>query len=308
MSAGQRAMAQWRYWAAQTTDDRDERNALFASLEPNDNYFSAAAAAQMNDRPVTHHDPLPRDSGAVSRLAAVPAIRREAELRQVNLPIAAGREWRHGFAALDPSERRQSVHLAADIGWYDLAIVTATELGIFFDYQLLYPTPYREQIEAAADEFDIEPSLIQAVMRQESLYRPDVVSGAGAIGLMQLLRGTATDVARTLGHPAPASVDVLDPATNIRLGAARLASMLARYDGHIVPALAAYNAGPSAADRWLPDTGMDADIWLEDVPFNETREYVRRVLWHSVVFAWRNDERVDARDWLREIEPRRPAR
>jgi soluble lytic murein transglycosylase len=53
---------------------------------------------------------------------------------------------------------------------------------------------------------------------------------------------------------------------------------------------------------------MDADIWLENVPFNETREYVRRVLWHSVVFAWRNDERVDARDWLREIEPRRPAR
>jgi soluble lytic murein transglycosylase len=307
MSAGQRATAQWRYWAARTADERDERDErdrLYASLQPDDNYFSAAAAAQLHDRPITHHDPLPRDAGIVSRLAAIPAILRATELRHVGLPVAAGREWRHAYTSFNTDERRQSIHLAAEIAWYDLAIVTATELGIFFDYTLLYPRPYVDEIEAAADEFDVEPSLIYAVMRQESLYRPDAVSGAGATGLMQLQRGTAGDVARNLGDAAPATVDVLDPPTNIRLGTARLASMLDRYDGHIVPALAAYNAGPAATDRWLPDSAIDGDVWLENIPYNETREYVRRVLWHSVVFEWLNDDHVNAREWLREVEPR----
>jgi soluble lytic murein transglycosylase len=304
MSAEQRATAQWRYWAARTSDEREVRERLYASLQPRDNYFSAAAAAEQHDRPVTHHDPLPLDAGAVSQLATLPAVQRALELRQVDLPVAAGREWRHAYGSLGHDARRQSVHLAAGIGWYDLAIVTATELGIFFDYSLLYPTPYRAEVEAAADEFDLDPSLIYAVMRQESLYRPDAVSEAGALGLMQVQRGTARDVARDIGEPSPASVDPLDPPTNIRLGAARLTAMLERYDGHIVPALAAYNAGPAAADRWLPDSAIDGDVWLENIPYNETREYVRRVLWNTVVFEWLEDDQVNARTWLREVEPR----
>ncbi|HUF73275.1 MAG TPA: transglycosylase SLT domain-containing protein [Gammaproteobacteria bacterium] len=304
MSEAVRDSSQWRYWAARVSEDSDERERLYESLRPTDNYFSAAAAAALRDRPRTHPEPHERDEPAIARIATMPAIRRAGELRLVGLPVAAAREWRHAYAGLDGDERDQSVHVASDLGWFDLAVATATERGIFFDYVLLYPRPFADEIEAAADEFDLEPSLIYAVLRQESLYRTDAESSAGALGLMQLGAGTARDMARELGERATVDLDALDPATNIRLGAARLASMLDRFDGHLVVALAAYNAGPAAADRWLPDAPVDGDIWLENVPYNETREYVRRVLWHTVVFESFENDRVNARNWLREVEPR----
>ncbi|MDX1562523.1 MAG: lytic transglycosylase domain-containing protein, partial [Gammaproteobacteria bacterium] len=190
------------------------------------------------------------------------------------------------------------------LGWYDLAVTTATELEIFFDYALLYPTPYAELVEAAAREFDLEPAMLYAIMRQESLFRTDVQSSAGARGLMQLQPGTAEAVLRRLGEPVPRTLDLLDPATNIRLGAAEFARLLERYDDHAVPALAAYNAGPTPVDRWLPDQPVEGDIWLENVPYNETRDYVRRVLWHSVVYEWLERGRgVDVDHWLDDVRP-----
>jgi soluble lytic murein transglycosylase len=303
MSAEQQATAEWRYWGARAADKRDERERLYDSLIPNDNFFSAAAAAQRRDPPSIHPRMHPRDEGTIMRLAAIPAIRRAGELWHVGLPTAAAREWRGAYAALDAPERDQSIYVARDLGWLDLAVATATERGVFFDYSLLYPRPYAREVEAAADEFDLDPWLIDAVIRQESLYRTDAESSAGALGLMQLTRATVRDIANSLGDASPASADPLDPATNIRLGAARLARMLERYDGHIVPALAAYNAGPAAVDRWLPSEPIDGDIWLENIPYNETREYVRRVLWHSVVFASLEGKRINARQWLRKVEP-----
>lgn len=304
MSAQQRDTAQWRYWTARLTDDHDERDRLYESLLPNDNYFSAAAAAQMHDRPRTHPEPHLRNDAMIARLAEIPAIVRAGELWRVGLPVAAAREWRYGYAELNDEERDQSIHVARDLGWLDLAVATATERGVFFDYPLLYPRPFAADVEAAADEFDLAPSLIYAVIRQESLYRTDAESSAGGLGLMQLTRGTARDVTRSLGDRAPPGNDPLDPSVNIHIGAARLADMLERYDGHIVPALAAYNAGPAAADRWLPTEPVDGDIWLENVPYNETREYVRRVLWHTVVFESLDGDRINAREWLREVKPR----
>ncbi len=302
MSTTQQATAQWRYWNARVIDNDDTRERLLTGLLPDDNYFSAVAAAALDDPARTHPVALAADAATIAALATDPGIVRARELRLVDLPIAAQREWREVYETLDPDERAQSVRLAADLGWHDVAIATATELGIYFDYALLYPRPFDAAVASAADEFGIEPSLIYAVMRQESLYRVDAESTAGAIGLMQLQRGTARDVSRELGSSASGGLDPLVPEQAIRLGTARLASLIERYDGHVVPALAAYNAGPAAVDRWLPDEPVAGDIWLENVPFNETREYVRRVLWHSVVFESLAGGRADAREWLREIE------
>lgn len=304
MSAEQRATAAWRYWEAHLGEDDDTREAQFTAILPLDNFYSAAAAAQLRERAHVHPEPLPADAAVVSRLAAEPAIRRAALLRRLGLPIAANREWQHATAGLTASESAQAARLSAELGWFDVTIAMATELGIFYDYELLFPRPFADEVEAAADEFDIDVSLIYAVMRQESLYRPDAESSAGARGLMQLTPSTARNIVATFDDVPGGNFDLLDPALNIRLGTAELARLLERYDGHIVPALAAYNAGPGAADRWLPDSELPADVWLENVPFNETREYVRRVLWNSVVFEWLEDDRVNARDWLEPVQPR----
>jgi soluble lytic murein transglycosylase len=109
-------------------------------------------------------------------------------------------------------------------------------------------------------------------------------------------------VARRNGRPAPTRSALFDPAVNVPLGAAELRAMLDRFDGVLPVALAAYNAGPNAAARWLPPSARDADVWIENIPYNETRTYVQRVLWHSVVFAWlASGEPQDTQSWLGPI-------
>jgi soluble lytic murein transglycosylase len=269
-----------------------------------DNYYSAVAAAQLHDRAEPHPRSLPKDDRALAVLAGDAAFSRSAELFAVGLPAAAMREWRHAFDRLEPVDRNQSIHLAMQWRWYDLAVATATQQDIFFDYALLYPRPFANEIAAAAKATGLDANLLYAVMRQESLYRIDAESAAGARGLMQLRPGTAARFTARLEGSGLDHADLLDPAVNIRLGAEELARLLERYDGQLPVALAAYNAGPHAADRWLPDAPIDADVWIENIPYNETRDYVRRVLWHTVVFRWLDSGRgLDARPWLRVIEP-----
>jgi soluble lytic murein transglycosylase len=145
------------------------------------------------------------------------------------------------------------------------------------------------------------PHLLYGVLRQESLFRTDAASSAGALGIAQLTPATARETARRWKLPAPTRTDLFDPAINITLGAARVAELLERFDAAPV-ALGAYNAGETAAARWLPPRTVDSDVWIENIPFNETRAYVRRVLWHSLVYRWlETGQPQSARDWLVEI-------
>ena len=116
----------------------------------------------------------------------------------------------------------------------------------------------------------------------------DVRSHAGAIGLMQLMPATGRDVAREIKLPYSGVTTLIDPVSNIRLGTSYLAQMAERYDGNQVLATAAYNAGPHRVDGWLPASGsVDARVWIENIPFNETRKYVKRVLAAQTIFHWR---------------------
>jgi soluble lytic murein transglycosylase len=142
------------------------------------------------------------------------------------------------------------------------------------------------------------------VLRQESLFRADAASAAGALGVAQLTYETARATARRSALPIPKRVDLFDPRVSITLGAARLAELLARFDGQLPIALGAYNAGEAAARRWLPDEPIDSDVWIENIPYNETRAYVRRVLWHSLVFAWLDTGRAQStRSWVAQVRP-----
>jgi soluble lytic murein transglycosylase len=126
---------------------------------------------------------------------------------------------------------------------------------------------------------------ILAVMRQESLFRKDAVSRADARGVMQLVPSTATAIARRWHLPPPGRDGLFDPAIAVPLGAAYLRELLDRYGEQLALSLAAYNAGPAAISRWLPPRPMDADIWIENIPYNETRAYVQHILEHIVAFA-----------------------
>ena len=246
---------------------------------------------------------MPLDAEDVETIAAVDTFRRARELALLGLRELATNEWNYGYALLPEDQRLQAVHLAARWELYDIAVATATSHGQFNDYTLLYPRPYADEVATAVKLTKVEPDLLYGVLRQESLFRPDAASSAGAFGVAQLTYATARETARRWQLPAPKRDDLFDPRVNIPLGAARVAELLEQFDAQLPVALGAYNAGPAAAARWLPPRPTDSDVWIENIPYNETRAYVRRVLWHSLVFKWLETGRPQsARDWLGQIE------
>lgn len=307
MPAHLREQARWRYWdarAAEQLGDSALAQEHYTAAIPTDNYYAALAAARL-DRPFEPRlERLHFDRSSVEALAAIPAFVRARELVLAGLEPLAEIEWLHGDRSLTAKERHDLVGLAVEWRWFYQAIATAARQELYNDYQLLYPRPFNREVRAATRLTGLPGELIYGVLRQESLYRVDAVSSAGALGLLQLLPSTARHTARRWQRPAPAYADLLDPAINIPLGAATLRGHLDRFDGRTTVALAAYNAGPRAARRWLPPTEMEADIWVENIPYNETRSYVQRVLWHSLVFAWlRDDAPQNAAAWLKPITP-----
>lgn len=188
--------------------------------------------------------------------------------------------------ANDGTDRMLAARLATHIGRPDHAVWIARRAGADGDILLPegWPAPYRPPVTSP------EPAYINAITRQESNFDTEAVSGANARGLMQLLPSTATLVARRLGTPFQLGQLTASPETNMRLGAAYLDEMLARYDGALPLAAAAYNAGPGRVDQWLgtygDPRGSDVDVidWIEQIPFTETRNYVQRVIENVIVY------------------------
>ena len=269
-----------------------------------DNFYSMMAAGRLGQPVAPHPGKLVRDPAQLQEIGELPEFVRARELVRVELRNLAGPEWRQGYERLSEDARRQAVHLAAQWGWYDQAIATASQLRVFNDYELLYPAPFDREVRAASRLSGLPPDLIYGVMRQESLYRSDAVSSAGARGLLQMLPETARRTARTWKRPRPAADDLFDPAINVPLAAAHLRELVDRFDGQTVVALAGYNAGARAAARWLPAESIEPDVWIENIPYNETRNYVQRILWHNVVFGWlRTGEPQKTDVWLARVAP-----
>lgn len=283
-----RGEQRWRYWSARAAGAQGDINAKaqLATLAGEDGWYPALAAAQAGSRYAPHPQPLAADDAVIARLDALPGFIRARELFRVAQRTPAAVEFALAYEALDSPARLQAVILPMRWGWYEQGVATASRQKIYTDYVTLYPRPYDGPVRAGAALSGLPPTLIYGLLRQESLYRADAVSSANAYGLTQMLIETAARTARKWARPVPNRDALFDPATNVPLGAAHLRDLVDRFAGQIPVAIAGYNAGPNAAARWLPASPLPADIWIENIPFNETRNYVQRVLWHALVFAW----------------------
>lgn len=286
---------QWRYWRAraleQTGAPASQWRYELAFLAVKRDYFGFLAADRLGQRYLFNNEPLPVDPGTVNALAEDrPSLGRALEFFRIGMLDEARQEWNWGLSGLDAGSDRTLLKAAAELahrsGWHDRAIITVAQAGHFNDLDLRFPLEHRPLVEREAQRQGIDPAWVFGVMRQESAFIPDVRSSAGALGLMQLLPGTARSVARSERLARPTNRDLYDPALNIRLGAAYLKRLLERFDGNLVLASAAYNAGSGRVRDWRPPAGesMPADEWIATIPFRETRKYVARVLEYTVVY------------------------
>jgi len=198
--------------------------------------------------------------------------------------------------------------IAEEYALPDRAIISAGRANATRALRYRFPLLFEEAVTRAAAEMEIDPTIIYGVMRRESAFIPDIKSGAGAVGLMQLMPRTAKYVADLKGKKKWHG-DLTNVNTNIDFGAFYLRHVLNRFDNHLPLALASYNAGPHRVKKWLPtNTDLPADVWIDTIPFDETRRYVRAVLAYSMIFEWRlkgQVTRLDSR--LQIIEKAPPA-
>jgi soluble lytic murein transglycosylase len=194
-------------------------------------------------------------------------------------------EWTAALEGADTALKVQAALLASHWGWYAQSIATLAQTGEFDDVILRYPRPFSDAVGQAGKLAQLPQDWILAVMRQESLFRKDAVSRADARGVMQMVPSTAAAVARRWHLSSPEHDGLFDPLIAVPLGAAYLRELLDRYGEQLAVSLAAYNAGPAAIVRWLPPQPMDADVWIENIPYNETRGYVQHIFEHIIAFA-----------------------
>ena len=304
-----RKQNRWKYWSARVAEQLGDPGAAkqgYAAVMPTDNWYAVLSAARLGKKFAPTLKPAGVSDAGMDRLAAEAPFVRARELALADMQPEAIAEWRAGYDGLEPAAQIQAIGLAARWSWYLQAISAAAKLGVFDDYDLLYPHPFDTEVRRGSSLSGLPPDLIYAIIRQESLYRADARSSADAIGLMQLLPETARRTAKTWGLPAPSSSSLVIPSVNVPLGSAYLRSMLDRWDGQAPFAIASYNAGPGAVKRWLPAEPMATDVWVENIPYNETRTYVQRVSWHRVVFGWIDERKPrDFSAWLGSVQ--RPA-
>jgi len=283
--------ARWRYWGARALErlGRDgEARVLLAALASRRGYYGFLAADRLalpyrfNDRPNQV------SATALAEIARRPAMRRAHELLALGRRLDARREWRAAIARMSPSELVQAAGLAHRWGWHGRTILTLARTSRRDDLAARFPLAYREIVAKTARKNGIDPAWVYAVIRQESAFVPDARSPKGALGLMQIMPRTGRQIARALKQAVPSRAQLLDPRTNLRLGGAYLRHLLERFGEHPLLASAAYNAGPRRIANWRPAVAtLDADLWLETVPFGETRRYLRRVFAYTIIYEHR---------------------
>ncbi len=282
--------AEWVYWLARAYDEAGKESKaeeLFTRLSQRGSYYGFLAADRVGRDYAIRQQSVTGDATVDEQrlLDGHPGLLRARELFFVGRRDDARREWFQGLRKLNQQQIRQAASIAARWKWYDNAIKTVAKTPHRTDYNLRFPMPFREQVLANARNQDLDLSVVYGLMRRESLFDPLARSRVGALGLMQLMPATARRVAKQLGWKKPGADDILAVDNNIRLGTSYFRSVLDRFDANIPLAAAAYNAGPRNVQKWLPeDEPLAADLWVETVPFKETRNYIQAVLAYASIF------------------------
>lgn len=282
---------EWQYWRARALEEigvHVKAGPIYARIAKQRDYYGFLAADRLQKPYAMNYRPLQFSDIEIASLLNFPPLIRARELSAVGQIYHARREWNQMVSGLSKRQIPIAAVIAHKWDWHHTAIMTVAKAKQFDDLGLRFPQPFDNLVLANANKFSLRPEYVYGVMRQESAFNSAARSHAGASGLMQLMPATAKQVAQALQKSAPSRSALLQPKLNVELGSKYLRLMLDEYENQQVLATAAYNAGPHRVKRWLPENkNMPADIWVDTIPFNETRKYVRRVMAYSTVYEWK---------------------
>lgn len=279
--ASQRQEEIWRYWYARALEQQNQKPAaeqLYRTLARERSYYGFLAAARLGLKPQLNHKGLSLTDAQRNRLLNLPGLLRAFELKQLGRIEDARREWRASANTLPKAERPLIAIPAHHWGWHPQVISFLAAEKYFDDIALRFPTPYRNQVLQNSQQKNLSPGWVFALMRQESSFNASARSPAKALGLMQVLPSTAAHMGDTSGGS-----DLLKPDLNIGYGTQYMRLMFDKF-GHFSATTAAYNAGPSPVARWWPSQPMPTDLWVEQIPYKETRHYVQNLTTYRILY------------------------
>jgi soluble lytic murein transglycosylase len=278
----------WLYWLGRALcalGEGGEGKILFGRIADEHHFYGQLAAAELDIPLKIPSRAAAPTRGELASVAALSGLQRALKLYRLGLRTEATAEWTWTIRTMDDRALLAAAELARSKGIWDRAINTAEKTVAVHDFSLRYMTPYQDLFSKQARLWKLEESLVFGLVRQESRFLTEAKSPVGASGLMQLLPSTARWVAGKIGMKGFSPSRVSHPEVNVALGAFYLRHMLDGFNGNPVLAAAAYNAGPGRARRWCDAKPLEGAIYIETIPFAETRQYVKKVMANTMYYA-----------------------
>jgi len=287
----------WSYWEARIMEqlnikeiDGKKPKELYASVANTRGFYGFLSSDKLGVDYSLQDKPLPLTKEIMNKVEFDAGIQRAREFYMLGDLASASREWMfttHHFATTE--EMVAAGHLADRWGWYRQAIQTMQDSDYLDDLSVRFPIPFHEHVKTAAKQTSLDPHFIFAIAKQESAFNTEAKSPVGAMGLMQLMPTTAKTTAKKAGLVYKPQ-DLLQAEKNIALGSRYLDELLSAFSGNRILAAAAYNAGPTRVKQWMgkdDNNKLPFDVWIETIPYKETRLYVQNILSFSVIYAYR---------------------
>jgi len=300
MSPEQKTDPTWVYWKARSLQAqapagpageprRQQARELLARIAQPTNFYGLLAMDDLG-RVGAPSRPAKPSRDELAQAAAIPGLARALRLYDLGLRSEGAREWNYTLGhgkpgGLSDRELMAAAEIACDREYWDRCINTSDRTRQEIDLYQRYPLAFRRDIQAAAKEVGLDAAYMFGLIRQESRFQITARSHVGASGLMQVMPATADWVARKLGMSDYHGGLITDRDTNLKLGAGYLKLVLDDFGGSQPMAAAAYNAGPGRPRKWRDGPRLEPAVWAENVPFNETRDYVKKVVANAVIYA-----------------------
>jgi len=289
----------WQYWMARSLEslppsytDRDSKTLLpekiYQQLAESRSFYGFLAADKQQTGYQFEDQSAPVNQTLMKKLSSSASVERAKEFFLMGKMHRARTEWRYAVAGISTEEFIAAAQIAHQWGWNRKAIEAMAGAAYWDDLGIRFPVVHQQIIHNTADKYGIPSSLVFSIARQESAWEFDATSRMGARGLMQLMPATAKQTAKK-AQLSYSKDKLFEPQYNITLGSHYITGLLAQYDDHRALAIASYNAGPHRVKQWLKKTNaaLPLDVWVEIIPFKETRKYVQNVLSYEVIYNYR---------------------
>lgn len=297
----------WRYWQARAfaeTGKKEQAREIFADLAKKSNFYAFLAADKLKTPYQVTHIPVPVTVQDLTALQQQEDFKIVSEWLILERKDEALKQWWYTIKKSAPQQIMVAAKLAQAWQMNKLAAFTIAKADYWNDLELRFPMAFTEEINHYALQFNLDPALVFGLIRQESVFDELAGSSVGARGLMQIMPSTGRQIARQLQESWRSDASLYEPDTNIKYGTFYYKQLLDKFNGQAALAAAGYNAGPGRVKQWLPDKPMAMDIWIETIPFNETRQYVSLVLSNALFYQHRmKRDMLKIADFMQDVHP-----